>query len=569
MTPESLRVLIDAGESLHIEFKGEAHRQLSDLELVEAVVCLANRPGDGMGWLLVGVEDDGSISGAKPRHGHNIDPLRIQALIANRTRPPLTCRVEIVPMDPKPVLAIEVPIAPSRVGTADGKYLRRIIGGTGKPECVPLYHHEFMTWQAERGFLDYSCMGVSGVSWNDLDPLEFERLRRLIRESRGQGDASLLELSDLELAKALGAVESNHEVRAIRTLGLLLFGREEALQRYLPTQEVAFQILSGLQVEVNEFFHWPLFRIMDEIASRFRARYREAELMVGFLRIGIPDYPERAFREGLANALIHRDYTRMGAVHIQWHDDRIEISSPGGFPEGVRLDNLLVTPPRPRNPLLADAFRRAGVVERTGRGIDTIYFEQLRNGRPAPSYERSTDTDVVLVLPGGQANLNFVGLVVELNQQGRSLKLDDLLVLNRLFWDRRLTIAEVTLTIQKGEIEARGVLERLVEMGLVEGRGEGRGRAYHLSGSAYRRLGKKADYVRIRGFEPLQQEQMILQYVKKNKSIARAEVCDLCQLTPPQAYRLLKKLEQKSLIRPDRKRGKGVRYVLESTAKAP
>ena len=43
----------------------------------------------------------------------------------------------------------------------------------------------------------------------------------------------------------------------------------------------------------------------------------------------------------LANALIHRDYSRQGAVHVQWHEDRIEISNPGGFPEGVRLDNLL------------------------------------------------------------------------------------------------------------------------------------------------------------------------------------------------------------------------------------
>ena len=298
--------------------------------------------------------------------------------------------------------------------------------------------------QADTGTRDYTSLPIPEAGWDALDPLECERLRRLIRESRGQGDASLLELSDLELAKALGAVEANHQLVAVRVLGLLLFGKEEALRHFLPTHEVAFQVLSGLEVEVNEFFHWPLFRLMDEIASRFRGRYREVELMVGFLRIGIPDYPERAFREGLANALIHRDYTRMGAVHLQWHDDRMEISNPGGFPEGVRLDNLLVTPPRPRNPLLADAFRRAGVVERTGRGIDTIFFEQLRNGRPAPSYERSTATDVILVLPGGQANLNFVGLVAELNQQGRPLKLDDLLVLNRLFLDRRLTIAEVT-----------------------------------------------------------------------------------------------------------------------------
>jgi len=109
-------------------------------------------------------------------------------------------------------------------------------------------------------------------------------------------------------------------------------------------------------------------------------RVQMAELMIGFLRVGVPDYPERAFREAVANALIHRDYTRLGAVHAQWYGDRIEVSNPGGFPEGVRPDNLLVTPPRPRNPLLADAFKRAGIVERTGCGIDTISYEGTYNG---------------------------------------------------------------------------------------------------------------------------------------------------------------------------------------------
>ena len=90
---------------------------------------------------------------------------------------------------------------------------------------------------------------------------------------------------------------------------------------------------------------------------------------------------------------------RLGAVRVQWHDDRIEISNPGGFPEGVRLDNLPVTQLRPRNPLPADAFKRAGVVERIASGIDTIFFEQFRNGRPAPNYARSNETRRVAACP--------------------------------------------------------------------------------------------------------------------------------------------------------------------------
>jgi ATP-dependent DNA helicase RecG len=167
-------------------------------------------------------------------------------------------------------------------------------------------------------------------------------------------------------------------------------------------------------------------------------------------------------------------------VYVQWHEDRIEISNPGGFPEGVRLDNLLVTPPRPRNPSLADAFKRAGIVERTARGIDTIFFEQLRNGRPAPSYERSTETDVILVLPGGKANLDFVRLVVEENQAGRAFWLDDLLLQNQLWREHRLTISEAAVVIQKPIAEAHAILERLMEGGFVDACG-GRAKTDHIS----------------------------------------------------------------------------------------
>lgn len=543
MTPERLRELIAGGEALGVEFKGEEVRPVSDQELVDAVVCLANRPGDDPGWLLIGVEDDGRITGARPRHdAGNTDPLRLQALIANRTRPTLTTRVETVALDDVTIVVVEVPVARSPVGTTDGRYLRRALGGDGKPACVPFHFHEMLTRQADRGLLDYSALVVPDVSWDDLDPLEFERFRRSVRERRGRSDETLLDLPEIELAKALGAVEANGRVTAVRVLGLLLFGKEEALRRALPTHEVAFQVLSGTRVEVNDFFRWPLLRVTEEIEARFRARNREEEFQLGMLRVGVPDYPERAFREAVANALIHRDYARLGAVHVQWHNDRIEISNPGGFPEGVRLDNLLVTPPRPRNPLLADAFKRAGIVERTARGIDTIFYEQLRNGRPAPSYDRSNEAGVVLVLPGGAANLEFARLVAEESQADRPLSLDDLLFLNHLWLDRRLTTSEAAALIQKPEAEARGRLQRLVEAGLIEARGERKGRTWHLSAATYRRLGERAAYVRQRGFEPIQQEQMVLQYVRAHGRITRREAAELCQLEPRQARRLLARL---------------------------
>jgi len=137
---------------------------------------------------------------------------------------------------------------------------------------------------------------------------------------------------------------------------------------------------------------------------------------------------------------------------------------------------------------------------------------------------------------------------VEESQAGRVLGLDELLLLNALWQERSLTTQKASRLLQKPEPDARTVLEQLVEAGLVEARGERKGRTYHLSAVTYRRLGVPSAYVRRRGFEPIQQEQMVLQYIDRFGSISRREVAKLCHLGSMQAYRLLKRLEREDKI---------------------
>ena len=190
---------------------------------------------------------------------------------------------------------------------------------------------------------------------DDLDPLEFERVRQMVGNASAGADRPLRTLSDREIASALGFTRHDAEVT---TGGLLMFGKVDAIRRFLPTHEAAFQVLRGLDVEVNDFLPHPLLRLAEEMLTRFKARNTEEEVDFGLLRVAVSAYSEPAFREALANALVHRDYTRGGAVYVQWSEDQLEISSPGGFPAGIRVDNLLVAPPHPRSPLLADAFKR-------------------------------------------------------------------------------------------------------------------------------------------------------------------------------------------------------------------
>ncbi|MGC8960076.1 MAG: ATP-binding protein [Chloroflexia bacterium] len=184
-------------------------------------------------------------------------------------------------------------------------------------------------------------------------------------------------------------------------------------------------------MRVNEFYRWPLLRTFERITEAFAVRNEERELTVGLFRVGVPAYDPRAFREAVNNALTHRDYTRPGAVHVQLRGDHILITNPGGFVQGVTLDNLLVSGPRPRNPRLADIFKRIGLVERTGRGI---YEGLLRTGHLPPDYSRTTEAAVTVILPGGPGDLDFVALIVgEENRQQRPFSVEELLLLAHLW----------------------------------------------------------------------------------------------------------------------------------------
>jgi ATP-dependent DNA helicase RecG len=553
----TLASLLAAGETLTVEFKSE----LNDTELVETVVCLANSQG---GTLLVGVTDDGRVVGARPRHGTSTDVRRVEAHVSNSTRPALGVQAELHEHNGHSVLVIRVPQAGIPTGTSSGKYLRRALGGDGKPACVPYFVYESSAHGLSH---DPSSAVVPGATWDDLDPIEIERFRRLARESGGRGDAALLRLSDEELVRALGGIELQPNGIGIRRVALLLFGREDALRTLMPTHEVAWQVLHGHSVLENEFFRLPLLRSFELLTEKFRARNRSSEL-VDLFRTEIPDFSEDSFREALANALAHRDYTVLGAVHVQWTDEGLVFASPGGLPEGVRVDNLLTTPPHPRNPSLADAFKRAGIVERTGRGVDTIYYGQLRYGRPLPRFT-VTSTSVSVTLPGSAANLDFVRWLVGEGRAGREWSLPDLLAVRALAEARSLSAEEVAIALQSDSERARSVLARLVDAGILEARGEGRGRAYHLTAAMYRVLGDRAGYVRVRGFEPAQQEQMVLKFAQEHGHITRSEAADLCKLSPDQARRLLRKVadQHPELVLEGERRG--ARYVWKGTLRAP
>ena len=159
------------------------------------------------------------------------------------------------------------------------------------------------------------------------------------------------------------------------------------------------------------------------------------------------------------------------------------------------------------------------------------------------------------------ASLDFAALVFEQDRNGRSLTLDELLLLNELYYDRRIDAETAGALIQKGTVEGRRVLERVHERGLIEARGEKRGRTYHFSQALYKRFHMEAEYIRTRGFALIQQEQMVIEYVRRNGRITRSDAAALCQISLYQASRLLTAIKKQHPEFQSRGVGRGTHYI--------
>lgn len=536
MNPDELRAVAAAGETFTVEFKRAAAGALNDADIVDAVVCLANGQG---GLLLVGVENDGTLSGAAPRHDGGITHAHmLQAMILNRTEAPVATAVEVVAIDDLEVIVIDVPAASMPVGTKAGKYVRRALKADGSPECVPYPLHEMLSVGLAAQERDYAATPARGCTSDDLDAAEFDRFRRLC--GSGRGDASLADSSDLDILRALRLVLPDQGNQL--TLGaVLLFGTPDSIARFVPTSEAVFQELRDGEISVNEVLRFPLLRTAERLYDLIEVRNSEQELILGLHRIGVPRVPPGAIRESIANALVHRDYSELGPISVQLSEDQFRVKSPGGFPAGITMANLL-DDSRPRSPILADAFKRAGIVDRAGRGVQEMFRLLLRAGRGGPDYSASNDHAVIVSLPTSDADIEMVRFVLgyeDVTSEG--LTLVQLRILHELKAMGPETLAEIVAGLKLTEAVLRPQLARLAELGLVEPRGPGRNRRHHLTAAFYRSA-QSSEYVRLQDTDPIQQEHMVLTYVDQFGSITRSKAAELCRLSPPQARVVLKRL---------------------------
>ncbi len=529
-------------ETLEIEFKSD-EKLYPDRDLIEEIVGMANTAG---GALYLGVEDNGDITGVHKKHK---DAIGVTALIANSTVPPIAVRAEVINEENYDVLKIEVPRSRSIVATSSGKILRRRIKADGSPEVIPMYPYEIPSRLSELGLLDFSAQPLPGATVEDLDPNQRVRLRRIIQTRQG-GEKNLLTLSDDELDIALHLVTRVGDSYVPTVTGILLIGKEERISELMPTAKSAFQVLEGTNIRMNEESNKPLLELFENYETYLKAWNPERETEYGLFRIPIPEFDWAAFREGVVNAFCHRDYTIPGSVRVLIDDEGLSISNPGGFIDGVNLKNLLTVEPHGRNPALADAMKRIGLAEKTGRGIDRIFEGSIVFGRPWPDYSDSTSRTVKLFIQRAKADLPFAKFVAdEQNRQGKPLSIYTLMILSVMNMERRVTVDRIVDVTNLSENKVRSAVEKLIEQGLVEASGRGKDRSFILGAKIYKENKETIKYVRQTDIDSIRYPELVMKLANtQNGFITKQDVADLLKITASQAYRIIKKLQNEGRL---------------------
>ena len=375
--------LASQGEGTSLEFK----RTTGELKEGMHTLC-AFMNGSG-GTLLFGVRPDGTIEG----QAVSDQTLRDVAQAANRFEPPAHVSIHKV----KVKTGRDVVLVSVKGGQADRPYMyegrayERVASTTRR---MPQAKYERALLERAHGKRRWENEPAEGVTVGDIDRRE---AFRIIEAARGAG--RLIGHAGAQLADVLDRLRLRKDGKVLQA-AVVLFGKE--FMPDYPQCEMRMARFRGC--DNSEFMDQkqqraPAFRLLEE-AELFCQRHfpLPGKIIPGRLqRVDTPLIPPDAMREILVNALIHRDYSIAGgAVSLAIYDDRVEVWSAGRYPVGITPDMLNRRHPSvQRNPIIADVFHLAGLIEKWGRGTNRVAEMCRAAGIKTPKYEEIGGSVVV------------------------------------------------------------------------------------------------------------------------------------------------------------------------------
>jgi len=372
---KQLAALVKEGEGPALEFKR------STGELKEGMQALCSFLNGSGGMVLFGVRPEGAIEG----QAVSDQTLRDVAQAADRFEPPANVSIHRIKVKAgREVLVAAVEGRRDvRPFTYEGRAYERVGSTTRR---MPQAKYEKSLLDRAHGTRRWENEPAEGVTVRNIDRREVFRIVDAARAAGRLIGPVGPHLSDV--LQRLRMMRHGHVLQA----AVVLFGKE--FMPDYPQCELRMARFRG--IDNAEFIDQrqvraPAFRLLEE-AEVFCQRHfpLPGKIVPGRLqRVDTPLIPPDAMREILVNALIHRDYSIAGgAISLAIFDDRVEVWSAGKYPKGITPDMLSRRHPSvQRNPIIADGFYRAGLIEKWGRGTNRVAEMCRAAGIAAPMYE--------------------------------------------------------------------------------------------------------------------------------------------------------------------------------------
>jgi ATP-dependent DNA helicase RecG len=482
---ETIEELTNAPEGEQYEFK-EAKNRFDFQDALKYCCALANCGG---GKLIFGITDKrprkvvGSAAFDQPEHTRRglIEKLRI--------------RVDFILYDynGKRVLVFEIAGRPIGLPIlVDGKAWWR-----KGDSLIPMPPEVMRKVFSESGH-DFSGDICPGATVQDLDNTAIETFRSKWAEKSGNN--RIKNLSVKQLLIDCEAMTDN----GVTYTALILFGTRSALGRFLPQTEIIFEYRSSNAsgpAQQREEFRVGFFACYNRIWELINLRNDKQHYQDGLFLFDIPTFNERVVREALLNAVSHRNYQLSGSVFVRQYSDRLIIESPGGFPAGVTIDNI-IDRQSPGNRRIAEILALCGLVERSGQGMNLIYELSIKDAKSLPDFRGTDDHLVCITLNGLVLDKRMLSLLNRIgNKNLESLSTADFLVINALFYEQKLPD------------NLRLHTKKLIDMGIIERVGRTK---FVLARGIYKAVGKPGVHTRLVGLDRETNKELILKHLRQN-----------------------------------------------------
>lgn len=492
------KVEFKKGEHGNVAYDGGSRLKPSERRrcILGYVTALCNEKG---GLLVIGMEDKYPHKVVGTRQNENSTG-ELEANIYRDTgiRPKIYELYEDEAEKKGRVLVIDVPSRPA--GTVfkfeDVPLMR--VGEELKPMSDEVYLS--IIQENEPDFSQQICRDAT---LDELDPDALSVLKE--KYAKKQNNPIFLTLSNRQILSDLQLITDE----GVTNAAVILLGKEDFIKRVYPQASVMLEYRhseSQITFDNRISYSQPFFIMIDRLWHDIDLRNGKFQIKEGPYIFDVPYFNEEVIRESINNAITHRDYTRHSETVIKQYPQKLIVTNAGGFPHGVTIDNILTVPSTPRNRLLADVLSKTGIVERSGQGIDKIFYRTLSEGKEAPDYSGSDAFNVELILSAiiqDKAFALFIESVQQNLAEDNKLSVFEIVVLDKIRRNEKTTALD------------KAVIKQLMDRNLIEKRGKTNGIHYILCRSYYEFTGNTAEYSKKSDWNTSQVTSIIIPFLTK------------------------------------------------------